>query len=331
MQPFAVAPHEDHNITLPSGDEFHVVVFGGTDESYRQRGEVPPPVIFCVHGAGMSSSSYFVLSTHLVQPQLHEGGSDDVGSAPDEVPGVVRVVTYDMRCHGDSTFSGGEASLTLRLLIDDFLALLRAVKAALFPDTAHFYIVGHSLGGSVVVNGLNKAREMMGMVAGVVLLDVVEGTAKTSLKYMNKFLENRPQQFSKVEEATKWFLQRGGMTSPVAAAVTVPPLLKRVGDHYEWKSNLEAMSSVWSDWFDGLDDAFIALPCPKILCLSNTERLDATLTVAQMQGKFQFEILGNGCGHYVMDDQPAILASKFRRFIRRIETMSEKLRAVRGK
>ncbi|KEG13461.1 protein phosphatase methylesterase 1 [Trypanosoma grayi] len=323
MHPYAVAPHEDHYVTLPSGDRYHVVLFGGSDEVYRQRGEAPPPVLFCVHGAGMSSSNYFVLATHLVQ-QHHEAGG--VEAEADGWPGIVRVVTYDMRCHGDSTYSGGEGNLTLQVLVDDFRGVLTAVKTTLFADTPRFYVIGHSLGGSIVVNTLIKAKDLMAMVAGVVLLDVVEGTAKVSLQYMDKFLQDRPLQFADVAEATQWFLQRGGMRSPAAAAVTVPPLLKRVDNHYEWKSDLAAMASVWAEWFNGLDDAFVKLPGPKILCLANAERLDVALTVAQMQGKFQFEVLGNGCGHYVMDDQPSVLAAKLRRFIRRIETMSEKLR-----
>ncbi|RNF25280.1 protein phosphatase methylesterase 1 [Trypanosoma cruzi] len=318
-----IAPHEVHDITFSSGDKFHVVVFGGIDAEYTRRGETPPPVLFCLHGAGMSCSSYFSLSTHLIHPQHDE--TDGVGMHLDESTDVVRVVAYDMRCHGESTFTGGEANLTLELLMDDFSAVLRAVKETLFPDTPRLYVVGHSLGGSVAVNALSKEKELMNMVAGVVLLDVVEGTAKLSLKHMDKFLQNRPHKFAGVEEAERWFLQRGGMTTPTAAAVTVPPLLKRVGDHYEWKTNLEAMAPVWSGWFNGLDDAFVGLPCPKILCLATAERLDTALTVAQMQGKFQFEILGGGCGHYVMDDQPAVLALKLRRFIKRIETLSEKL------
>ncbi|ESL06001.1 hypothetical protein TRSC58_06332 [Trypanosoma rangeli SC58] len=324
MDSYTVAPHEAHDITLPSGDKFHAVVFGGIDEEYTRRGETPPPLLFCVHGAGMSCSSFFVLSTHLMHPQQVEG--DGVGLNSEEPTGIVRVVAYDMRCHGDSTFDGGEANLTLKLLADDFCAILRTVKSTLFPDTPRVYVVGHSLGGSVAVNALSKSKDLMNMVGGVVVLDVVEGTAKMSLRYMDKFLKSRPHQFSDVEEAQSWFLQRGGMTTATGAAVTVPPLLKRVGDHYEWKSNLEAMSPVWSGWFNGLDDAFVGLPCPKMLCLANAERLDDALTLAQMQGKFQFEVLGGGCGHYLMDDQPASLASKLRRFIKRIETMMVKLR-----
>ncbi|RNF04032.1 protein phosphatase methylesterase 1 [Trypanosoma conorhini] len=324
MDSHAVAPHEDHEIVLPSGDKFHVVVFGGIDEEYTRRGETPPPLLFCVHGAGMSCASYFLLSTHLMHPQYAEKGGVELN--PKESADIVRVVAYDMRCHGDSTFNGGEGSLTLQLLMDDFFAVIRTVKSTLFPDTPRLYVVGHSLGGSVAMNALSRFKELMNMVAGVVLLDVVEGTARMSLRHMDKFLQNRPQQFSDVAEAQRWFLQSGGMTTASGAAVTVPPLLKRVGDHYEWKSNLEAMAPVWSGWFNGLDDAFVGLPCPKILCLANAERLDDALTVAQMQGKFQFEVLGGGCGHYVMDDQPAALASKLRRFIKRIETMSEKLR-----
>ncbi|KAH9578983.1 Alpha/beta hydrolase fold-1 [Trypanosoma melophagium] len=314
MEPITVAPHEDHDITLPSGETFHVVLFGGRDAVYRERGESPPPVVFCVHGAGMSSASFFLLATHLA-------GSSEQNSS--ESP--VRVVTYDMRCHGDSTYGGGEAGLTLRVLVDDFRALLAAVRPTLFPDTPQLYVAGHSLGGSVVVHGLRGGGA--DGIAGVVLLDIAEGTAAGSLRHMDTFLRDRPTRFDAVDAAAQWFLQRGGMRSPAAAAITVPPLLKLVEDgHFEWKSDLAAMASVWSDWFEGLDEAFISLPCPKLLCLANTERLDVALTVAQMQGKFQLEVLGNGCGHYVMDDQPAVLAAKLRRFIKRIETMSEILR-----
>ncbi|ORC88404.1 protein phosphatase methylesterase 1 [Trypanosoma theileri] len=311
MEPIVVARHEDHNITLPSGETFHVVLFGGSDAEYRERGETPPPVVFCVHGAGMSSASFFLLATHLAEA--------------DGANGVVRVAAYDMRCHGDSTFGGGEAGLTRGVLVDDFRALLAAARATLFADTPRLYVAGHSLGGSVVVHALRDGG--VDGIAGVVLLDIAEGTAAGSLRHMDAFLRDRPTRFNDVNAAAQWFLQRGGMRSPAAAAITVPPLLKLVEDgHLEWKSDLAAMSSVWSDWFEGLDDAFVSLPCPKLLCLANTERLDVALTVAQMQGKFQLEVLGNGCGHYVMDDQPAALAAKLRRFIKRIETMSEILR-----
>ncbi|KAG8347446.1 hypothetical protein TRVL_01727 [Trypanosoma vivax] len=339
MQPFVVAPHSQHEVVISSGDKFRVVVFGETDSVYRQRGEQPPAVLFCVHGAGMCSSSFYVLSTHLTQDvntRSEVGASQgrfpflNVSSSEptlDNSSAMVRVVAYDMRCHGDSTFNGGEENLTLQVLIEDFKAVMKSVSETLFADTSHFYVLGHSLGGSVVANGLRGDQALMSIVAGVVLLDVVEGTARVSLKYMNQFLKNRPSQFKTVSEATQWFLQHGGMNSQTAAAVTVPELVKEVGDHYEWKSNLEAMCSVWSGWFDGLNDAFVSLSCPKILCLANTERLDVALTIAQMQGKFQFEVMGNGCGHYVMDDQPAILAEKLRRFIRRVETLANKLRA----
>lgn len=318
LGPIVVAPHEEHNITLPSGDVFRLTLFGGCDGDLVRRGEKPPPTLFCLHGAGMSSSNFHVLATHMTQHAK--------SSAHEESPYAVRVVTFDMRCHGDSTRRGGEGSLTLQVLVDDFRALLRTVKESLFSATPHFYFVGHSLGGSVLVHGLRGEADLLQLAAGVVLLDVVEGTARISLQHMDKFLENRPRQFHEVAEATQWFLRHGGMNSAASAAVTVPHLLRKEGDHFVWKSNLEAMAPVWPQWFDGLDECFVTLPCPKILCLASTERLDTALTIAQMQGKFQLEVLGNSCGHYVMDDQPSAVAAVLQRFIRRIETLTEKLK-----
>nr|CCC95930.1 unnamed protein product [Trypanosoma congolense IL3000] len=319
MAAIAIPPHKEHDVTLSSGDVFRVVVFGSSDEGTAQFRESFPPVIFCVHGAGMSSSSFYTLAARLLE---------DSHSSCGETPVTVLVVAFDMRCHGDSTARGGEESLTLQVLVEDFRAVLRAVKESLFANAERFYFVGHSLGGSVLVHGLLGEADLLQLAAGVVLLDVVEGTARISLGHMDKFLENRPQKFREVSEATQWFLQRGGMRNAAAAEVTVPPLLRMEGEFFVWKSNLERMSSVWPQWFDGLDKGFVALPCPKILCLANTERLDTALTIAQMQGKFQLEVLGNGCGHYVMDDQPHAVSLILHRFIRRIETLSEKLKAT---
>ncbi|CCW62758.1 unnamed protein product, partial [Phytomonas sp. EM1] len=118
------------------------------------------------------------------------------------------------------------------------------------------------------------------------------------------------------------------MRSAAGAAVSVPPLLREDPAHpggVVWRTNLAAMAGVWGEWFTGLDRAFVGLPVVKMLCLASAERLDTELMVAQMQGKFQLEVIGNGCGHYVMDDAPAELGSKIRRFVSRILTLSERL------
>lgn len=44
-------------------------------------------------------------------------------------------------------------------------------------------------------------------------------------------------------------------------------------------------------WYEGLSDAFLGVKAPKVLMLAGTDRLDRTLTIGQMQGRFQMVLL----------------------------------------
>lgn len=39
-----------------------------------------------------------------------------------------------------------------------------------------------------------------------------------------------------------------------------------------WRTNLAASSPYWRGWYEGLSDAFLALPVPKMLLLAGTDR-----------------------------------------------------------
>eukprot|EP00796_Vickermania_ingenoplastis_P013326 gene13327-9161_t len=234
---------------------------------------------------------------------------------------LVATVSYDLRCHGRSTFAGGEASLTLQVLVEDFVAVLQHVALVLFPSSLVF-VLGHSLGAAIVARGCSAPLPpaLGGRVSGVVLLDAVEGTAKLSVQHMGEFLRRRPTAFASPSQAVDWFLHSGGMRTPEGAALSVPPLLRPGPDGaLEWRSDLAAMAAVWGGWFDGLDQNFLAIPLPKMLCVASVDRLDKALTVGHMQGKFQLEVCGNHSGHYIQDDVPGSLAIKLRRFVRRTQ------------
>ncbi|MCO5595781.1 hypothetical protein L7F22_049829 [Adiantum nelumboides] len=65
---------------------------------------------------------------------------------------------------------------------------------------------------------------------------------------------------------------------------------------YTWLTRLEDTEAHWQGWYKGLSDLFLSSPVPKILVLAGTERLDRSLTIGQMQGKFQMVVLRN-TGH----------------------------------
>ena len=60
------------------------------------------------------------------------------------------------------------------------------------------------------------------------------------------------------------------------------------------------MLKLLSGWFPSLSSSFLALRSARLLVLAGTERLDTTLMVGQMQGKFWLEVMsGSGVGHLV--------------------------------
>lgn len=267
------------------------------------------------------------------------GPSSAMTAERDELPEnslEVCVVSYDMRCHGDSTYAGGESSLTLEVLVKDFHAIQNYLVEKLFPDSLVF-VVGHSLGASVVSSALSRVvgvpYTVPKQIAGVVLLDASERVAKRSLHTMEDFLKKRPCSFNSPQEAVEWFLGQGGMQTREAAEISVPPLLKEdpkssgKEKRFVWKTDLSQTASVWNTWFDALNANFLSVPLPKILCLSSIEMLNADkeLIVGQMQGKFQFEVPSQS-GHFIHDDVPRFLAKKLLRFIDRTVTMKKRIK-----
>jgi len=55
------------------------------------------------------------------------------------------------------------------------------------------------------------------------------------------------------------------------------------------------------EWFTNLSSDFLSVEAPKMLMLAGTDRLDKTLTIGQMQGKFQLEVLPQA-GHVIQED-----------------------------
>nr|BAC85574.1 unnamed protein product [Homo sapiens] len=75
-------------------------------------------------------------------------------------------------------------------------------------------------------------------------------------------------------------------------------------DHpYTWRIELAKTEKYWDGWFRGLSNLFLSCPIPKLLLLAGVDRLDKDLTIGQMQGKFQMQVLPQ-CGHAVHEDAP---------------------------
>lgn len=83
---------------------------------------------------------------------------------------------------------------------------------------------------------------------------------------------------------------------------------------YAWRIDLAKTERHWSGWFKGLSSAFLDISAPKMLLLAGVDRLDRELTVGQMQGKFQMQVLP-ACGHAVHEDVPDKVAEAIATFV----------------
>ncbi|XP_050314595.1 protein phosphatase methylesterase 1 isoform X2 [Anthonomus grandis grandis] len=75
------------------------------------------------------------------------------------------------------------------------------------------------------------------------------------------------------------------------------------GPKYTWRIDLSKTEPFWHNWFQGLSERFLGCKVPRVLILANIHGLDTKLTVGQMQGKFQLQVLAK-TGHAVHEDQP---------------------------
>ncbi|EGN99363.1 hypothetical protein SERLA73DRAFT_182314, partial [Serpula lacrymans var. lacrymans S7.3] len=121
-------------------------------------------LMVCHHGAGYSGLTFACFAKEV----------------SDMTKGELGILSLDARRHGKTTSTAPDEDLSIDVLTADLLGLLRT----LYPDPASaptFLLLGHSMGGSVVVRTCPMLLELKYKVAGVAVLDVVEGCTVSSI------------------------------------------------------------------------------------------------------------------------------------------------------
>jgi protein phosphatase methylesterase 1 len=77
-------------------------------------------------------------------------------------------------------------------------------------------LVGHSMGGAIATH-LAKERE----VSGLLVIDVVEGTALEALEFMEGMATNRKKSFTDPSEVIDWYLKGGMVKNRESLRMTV--------------------------------------------------------------------------------------------------------------
>jgi len=100
----------------------------------------------------------------------------------------------------------------------------------------------------------------------------------------------------------------------VAEVDRTPPDTFTGPGQFRWRIDLARTEPHWTGWFTGLSNRFLGVPAAKMLLLAGVDRLDRELTVGQMQGKFQMQVLPQ-VGHTVHEDSPDRVAEVLATFL----------------
>ncbi|MBW0511233.1 hypothetical protein O181_050948 [Austropuccinia psidii MF-1] len=295
-----------------------------------------PPVVFVFHhGAG-----YSALSAACFAKEVRSQSNGEFG-----------VLSFDCRGHGSSQVGSIQpADLSLLTLANDLVDLLRTM----YPNRQQapaFVLIGHSMGGAVVTEACASIQAQVGRVLGLVVLDVVEGTAMSSLASMMPLVESRPSKFSSQAECIKYHIDSHTIRNLASACISVPGIVKKCSspvtddppadstsehespqnEYFTWVTDLRSSQPYWEGWYSGLSKKFLSQRTARLLVLAGADRLDKELIIGQMQGKYQLSVLAN-VGHCIHEDDPEKLAEIVITFAQRNDTMgSEEILARLGK
>ena len=262
------------------------------------------PNIICLHGAGHSGLSFAPLA--LMNKDY-------------------RIISFDFRGHGFNTQSPNN-DFSEKTLINDTLQVLNHVHEK-YPEE-NLILLGHSMGGSIatktccqILKEESKYKELYNKMQGLIVIDVVEGTAMDALPFMENIVHNRPDKFNSIQKGIEYMYKSGTIKNIESARISVPPLLKEEKNDktgktcYKFKTNLLDSKPFWNEWFIGLTKAFLSCNIPKMLMLAGIERMDKDLTIAQMQGKYKLSIMRN-VGHIMHEDKPDEAMKFIKDFVR---------------
>ena len=219
---------------------------------------------------------------------LHGAGHSALSfSLLSELSKNYRLISYDFRAHANNTSEPVDDLSMATLILDTEKVLLKINE--LFPKDN----------------------------IGIIVVDVIEGSAMESLPFMKGVIEKRQNEFSSLNEAIS-YMASTQIRNLQSCRVSIPPLLKQVKNQkgkkvYTWKTDLMSTEKFWPDWYKDLSKEFLSIRTPKALILTDTNELDTPLTVGQMQGKFKLGVI-KGTGHFIMEDDPMAMMEQINQF-----------------
>lgn len=170
------------DVVLPkqSHDTFRVYLSGfQEDADYGNK-----PLLLLLHGAGYSGLTWALFVKNLVSLCY------------------CKIAAIDLRGHG-SSHSSNDDDLSADTLARDVANVYRELVGDV-EDEPSVILVGHSMGGAIAAHCANKCQESLASLVGLIVIDVVEGTALDALQGMQSVLRSRPTEFPSLQNAIEW-------------------------------------------------------------------------------------------------------------------------------
>jgi protein phosphatase methylesterase 1 len=251
------------------------------------------PIFLALHGAGLSASSYgpAALLSKKIPCQL---------------------ISFDFRGHGQNNDTVEETNMETELLVSETLQVLNYIRDT-NPGT-QIVVVGHSMGGAIASKACLQDQNLGGKISGLIILDVVEGSAIDALPHMDSIVSQRPKNFRSVEQAIQWAVNSNTIKNLNSAKISVPLQVRPCAKGFEFRTDLKNSKIYWEGWFRGMNNAFLGVHAPKQLIVAGSDRTDRQMMIAQMQGKFKHTVFFD-VGHILHEDNPERFVDELKAFI----------------
>lgn len=108
-------------------------------------------------------------------------------------------------------------------------------------ESPQILLVGHSMGGAIAIHTahLNYIKNLIGLV----VIDVVEGSAMDALSSMQSFLQGRPKYFDSIEKAIEYSVRSGQIRNSESARVSMLGQLKKESVTSNKEANYQSLGS----------------------------------------------------------------------------------------
>ncbi|KAF1741563.1 hypothetical protein MXB_2010, partial [Myxobolus squamalis] len=239
------------------------------------------PICFLIHGAGYSAQTWCLFTKELLKETN------------------VRLVAIDLRGHG-STHTDNDSCLN-----SDIIAIIDKVITIL-DINEKIILIGHRLSKILFYVSLGGALAtwVASEISCLIVIDVDEristifNPTESALneEAMVSAISFVPRSFSSLSKAIKYSYSKRKIKNIEADCASIPSQLifnknnvslfinhkSNPSDEYIWRLDLLSTKDYWK----GFSKAFVSLKIPRLYAVSDIERIDKTLLIGQMQGKY---------------------------------------------